>query len=233
MHAGRVARTLKGALAALAYRVNDVFPGAKSLVPKSLHRFVLLKIVGVNEQYERMLRENPERLFLQNDALPWVRDNYKRVLFVGTASYTFQHEKLFADHPDRYTTIDRNPTNKVWGSRHHIVSPLEEIDRHRPSGFFDCVVLSGVLGYRVPQHNDYGPVEREDLRKILLALGNVMRPGALLLVGWNLDDMPHSVADIGLLEPLFAYASRTPWGRRKEFPQDPHVFEFYERTKEN
>ncbi|HEY6982111.1 hypothetical protein [Reyranella sp.] len=225
----RMLGILKKLLVRLAYWVNDVFPSAKSLVPKSLHRFVLLRIVGVNEQYERMLRENPERLFLKNEALPWVRDTYERVLFVGTASYACQHEKLFADEPDRYTTIDRNPAAKVWGGKHHIVASVEEIDRHRPPGFFDCVVLSGVLGYRVPEHDDYGPVERDDLRRVIKALHDVMRPGALLLVGWNLRDMPQSLSQLGLLEPYFAPTKETPWGMRKEFPQDLHVFEFYER----
>ena len=56
----RMVGILKKLLAWLAYRVNDVFPNAESLVSKSLHRFVLL-------------RENPERLFLQNEALPWGR----------------------------------------------------------------------------------------------------------------------------------------------------------------
>ena len=219
---------VKKLLATIAYWVNAVFPGIKSIVPKWFHRFVLLRIVGVNEPYELMLRQNPERLFLADEALPWIRENFERVLFVGTAPYTYQHEKLFGENPDRYTTIDRNPTTKVWGSRNHIVAPLEEIDRHRPRGSFDCVILSGVLAYRIPEHNDYGPIEREDLSMILAALGKVMRPGALLLVGRNLDDMPRSLASQGLLEPLFVSA-KTPWGTRKEFPQNPHVFEFYER----
>ena len=216
-------------LAMMAYCVNAVFPNIKFIVPKSFHRFVLLRIVGANEPYKQMLRQNPERLFLANEALPWIRDNFERVLFVGTAPYTYQHEKQFGDNPDRYTTIDRNPATKVWGSTHHIVAPLEEIDRHRPRGSFDCVILSGVLGYRVPAHDDYGPIEPKHLSMILAALGNVMRPGALLLVGWNVDDMPQSLEGMGLLEPLFVWAAKTPWGTRKEFPQDPHVFEFYER----
>ena len=220
---------LKSVFSKLAYWVNDVFPNAKSLVPKPLHRFVLLRIVGMNDQYERMLRENPERLFLQNDALPWVSASYKQVLFVGTAVYTYQYEKLFADDPDRYTTIDRNPSTKVWGSKHHIVAPIEQINQHRPPGFFDCIVLSGVLAYRIPEHGDYGLVEQDDLRALLKVLHGVLRPGGLLLVGWNLKDMAQSLSQLGLLEPYFAPTDKTPWGARKVFPGDPHAFEFYER----
>ena len=220
---------VKSQLSRLAYWVNDRFPGLKALVPKGLHRFVLLRVVGMNDQYEQMLRQNPERLFLQNEALPWVSASYRQVLFVGTASYTYQYEKLFADDPDRYTTIDRNPSTRVWGGKHHIVASIEQIDRHRPPGFFDCVVLSGVLAYRIPAHGDYGPAKPDELQAVLKALYNVIRPGGLLLVGWNLRDMAQSLAQLGLLDPCFAPTDKTPWGPRKDFPGDPHAFEFYER----
>ena len=41
--------------------------------------------------------------------------------------------------------------------------------------------------------------------------------------------MAQSLAQLGLLEPYFVPTDKTPWGTRKEFPGDPHVFEFYER----
>lgn len=220
---------LKNLLSRSAYWVNDTFPGVKSMVPKSLHRFVLLRIVGANKGYEHMLRTNPERLFLQNEALPWVARTYREVLFVGTASYTYHYEEHFADDPDRYTTIDRMALTKVWGAKHHIVAPIEEIDRHRPPEFFDCVLLSGVLAYRIPENGDCGLIESDELRNLLRVLHGVIKPGGLLLVGWNLRDMPESLQQRGLLEPWFRPTDKTPWGARKEFPGDPHAFEFYER----
>ena len=218
----------KASLVRLAYWANGLFPKAKLLVPKSLHRFVLLRIVGVNEGYERMTRENLARLFLQNEALPWVRDNYANVLFVGTASYTYHYETLFRGDPDRYTTIDHNPGVKVWGGKHHIVASVQDIDKHRPPGFFDCIVLNGILGYKIPELGDYGIIERDELRKLIKALHVVMRPGGLLLAGWDLRDMALSAFELGLLDPYFVPTGRPPWGARKEFPGDPHVFEFYE-----
>ena len=44
-----------------------------------------------------------------DDVMPWVAAHCRKVLFVGTSSYTYQYEKLFADDPDRYTTSDRKP----------------------------------------------------------------------------------------------------------------------------
>ena len=221
--------SFKTLLAALAHGVNRAFPKAKSLLPKPLHRFVLLRLLGANEPYEKMLRENPERLFLQHEALPWVRDTYRKVLFVGTASYTHQYEEFFRDDPDRYTTIDRNPATKVWGGKHHIVASILDIDKHRPPGFFDCIVLNGILAYSIPELDDHGVIEREEIRKLVEALHKVLRPGGFLLVGWRLTDMPTSPVELGLLDPYFALTERPPWGKRKEFPGDIHVLESYER----
>ncbi len=220
---------LKQVLTRCAYWVNDTFPGVKSMIPKSLHRFVLLKVVGVNKGYEHMLRTNPERLFLEKEALPWVARSYRKVLFVGTASYTYHYERIFADDPSRYSTIDRMPLNRVWGADSHIVDSIENIDRHRPEGFFDAIVLSGVLAYRIPQHNEFGLIEEHELRPLLAALHRVIRPGGLLLVGWNQKDMPQSLHQRGLLEPLFKPFDQTPWGARKDFQGDSHAFEFYQR----
>ncbi|MBL0900912.1 MAG: hypothetical protein IBJ17_19745, partial [Reyranella sp.] len=88
---------VKRLLSKIAYWVNDTFPGVKSLVPKSVHRYVLLNVVGVNRGgYETMLRVNPERVFLQNEALPWVARTYRKALFVGTAAYTYHSAEFFA-----------------------------------------------------------------------------------------------------------------------------------------
>ncbi|MBL0899513.1 MAG: hypothetical protein IBJ17_12560, partial [Reyranella sp.] len=151
------------------------------------------------------------------------------VLFVGTASYTYQYEEFFADDPDRYHTIDRAALNKVWGSKNHIIAPIGEVDRHRPAEFFDCIMLTGVLGYADPANNEYGP-RGDELPPLLAALHRTIRPGGLLFVGWHLEDMPQSLHQLGLLGSLFKPTDRTPWGVRKDFPNQPYAFEFYERV---
>lgn len=215
----------------ILYWINDAAPWLKRMVPKRLHRFVLLKFVNINKDYDVMLRENPERQFLSNEVMPWVAANCRKVLFVGTSSYTYQYESLFADDPDRYFTIDKLASLRVWGSKHHIVAPLQEVHRHCPPAFFDAVVCNGVLFYKIPETGDHGiggtPREMDELSS---ALSAVLKPGGLMVFGWNGRDEPPNLSLSALLAPRFTPDPSLPWGPRRTFAGDAHAFEFFRRA---
>ncbi|UYN93461.1 MAG: class I SAM-dependent methyltransferase [Enhydrobacter sp.] len=217
--------SFREAVATALSRANAAFPFLKRLVPRRAIRWVVLHVMRANDGYREMLRSNPERVFLNDEAMPWVARTWRRVLFVGTAPYTYHYERLFADDAARYHTIDKNPAARIWGSNNHMLASIVEVDGLRPEGFFDCVVMNGVLSYRIPVLNDFGVEERE-LDRLAGAMHRVIRPGGLLLVGWNLRDRPES--PFPHFESRFERAS-TPWGVRREFAGDPHVFEFYTR----
>jgi SAM-dependent methyltransferase len=217
----------------LLYLINDAAPWLKRLVPRGLHRFVLLKLVNINRDYDVMLRENPERLFLSNEVMPWVAANCRKVLFVGTSSYTFQYERLFADDPDRYFTIDKLASARVWGSRHHIVALLQEVHHRCPPSFFDAIVCNGVLFYQIPETGDFGiggtPKEMDELSS---ALATVLKPGGLMVFGWNGKDEPPNLSLTTLLAGRFSSDPSLPWGVRRTFAGDTHVFEFFRRKSD-
>lgn len=218
------------AVVPLFYWLNNRFPKAKELVPRRLRRFVLLRIVDVNRGYEKLIRTDPSRLFLEHKILPWVRDNYRRVLFVGTAPYTFHYENLFKASPDDLTTIDKNPGAQVWGSRQHIVGPIQDVGQHRPPGFFDAVILNGILGYKIPELDDYGVFELDDMRNTMRVLHGVIRPGGMLVVGWKPGDLPKSPYDLGVMTPWFEPHAHPEWGKSQAFSGEvPHVYELYIR----
>jgi SAM-dependent methyltransferase len=218
-------RRLKQAASSVLHALNRRFPGAKKLMPRGLHRWVLLRVLGVGDGYAEMLQRNPERLFLGHELMPWVAAQYRRVLFVGTAPYTYQFERLFAAEPDRYETIDRTPAVRVWGARIHHVADILDIGRLVPAGHYDCIVLNGVIAYRLPEIADYG-VETRRFGDLAAALAGVLRPGGLLIVGWNGRDL--ATSPFPDFQPLFERGA-TPWGERKAFEGDPHVLEFYAR----
>jgi hypothetical protein len=190
-------------------------PLARRVLPKPIQRFVLLNLLRTNHGYAG-LYHLASRLCLQDEICPWLAQHYAHILFVGTSSYTYHYERLFA--PDQYTTIDVRPNAAVWGARDHIIAPVEEIGRHRPKGFFDCVILNGVLGFGV---NDV-----EHMRIVIEALHSALAAGGLLIVGWNTDlhDDPQR-----LLMPYFAPNTRTPWVERRSFPAETHVYDFFVR----
>ncbi len=185
---------------------------ARKLLPKKVQRSLLLAY-GANRPYAHF-PGLASRHCLETAILPWMRDRCQSVLFVGTASYTWQYERQFA--ADRYTTLDIAAGVAVWGARRHIVAPLQELTCHRPSGFFDGVVLNGVLGFGIDtpeqMHRTF-----EELRRALAARG-------LLVVGWNTDRHEDP-------ETLGLYAGFERSGERRVFPGETHVYDVLVSTR--
>lgn len=192
-------------------------PLARKLLPKWALRFLLLHVLGINRRYARMYGA-ASRLCLENELLPWLARRYHNILFVGTSSYTFHYEKLF--RRDQYTTIELQERGAVWGAANHIVAPIEEIGRHRPPGFFDCIVLNGVFGFGVD--------EVEHMRRVVEALHGALGPGGLLVVGWN-TNLHEDPEKLGLFDRHFARNTEEPWVKRRHFPPETHVYDFYVR----
>ncbi len=192
---------------------------AKRLLPKSVRRLLLLHAFHVNRRYARLLTAE-SRLCLQDEILPWMRDRFRSILFVGTASYTHHYEKLF--RRGQYTTMDVEPAGSVWGAADHIVARVQDINLHRPKGSFDCIVLNGVFGFGVD--------EIEDMRVVVRELYLALRPGGFLLVGWN-TNLHTDPEAAGVYDGLFMRSEEPPWTQRRHFPSETHVYDFYTRCE--
>jgi SAM-dependent methyltransferase len=190
---------------------------ARQLLPKQVQRS-LLSAYGVNRPYAH-LRGLASRQCLEGEILPWMRDRCRSILFVGTASYTWHYETLF--HVDQYTTLDISAGAAVWGARHHIVAPVQELGSHCPPGFFDGVILNGVLGFGI----DTEP----QMRRTFDELHRALAPGGLLAIGWNTDRHPDPEA-LGVYEGRFARAPEPRWAERRRFPPETHVYDVCQRT---
>jgi len=210
---------VKRLLARALHAINRWVPGLKYLAPKPLRRWLMLHVVDVDGAFGTLARLQSRR-FMENDLLPWLRDRYARILFVGTASYTHHYEKLFAARPGQLTTMDVNPAAAVWGAPDHIVGPIQDIGRRRPRSAFDCIVLNGVFGFGV----DDPPA----MRATIEAIHAVLEPGGLLVLGWNVDR--HADPDtLGIYDGRFAPCDALPWRRRVTFESETHVNDFYVR----
>jgi hypothetical protein len=199
--------------------INRLIPGLKDLLPKSVHRWILLHVFGAKRDAD-VVAALPSRRFMHDELLPWLREHYSRILFVGTAAYTYDYEDLFRARPGQFTTLDVNPSAAVWGASDHLVCPIQEIGRWRAKGAFDCIVMNGVLGFGV---NDPA-----DMRMVMKAVHGVLEPGGLLVVGWNVGQ--HDDPDtLGIYEPYFATCTALPWCRRVRFAGETHVNDFHVR----
>jgi SAM-dependent methyltransferase len=207
-------------LSRASYALNRLAPGLKALLPKPLHRWLLLNVVKVNAPYASF-DGLASRRFLQDALLPWMRDHCPRILFVGAAPYTHRYEKLFAGRDGCFTTMDVNPAMAVWGTADHIVAPVREILRFRLPGSFDGTILNGVFGYGVDD-----PAE---MRRTVEALHTVLKPGGLLVVGWNMD-LHADPGVLGLYDGLFMPSDASPWRQRLTFEGETHVYDLLTRS---
>ena len=212
-----MANVIKGALAPL---YSALSPLARKVLPKPVLRSVLLNLIGVKRHYADVLKY-PGRQFLEGECLPWVRQHYRRILFVGAAPYTYHYERLFRQNRDQYTTLDNHPSTAVWGGPIHIVAPIQDIASHRPPDFFDCIVFNGVFGFGID--------DPDAMREAARAMSDVLRPGGLLIVGWN-TDLHADPEELGVLPPFFVRTDQTPWGQTRRYPAELHVYDFYVKS---
>ena len=207
---------MSGRLARAGHALNRLVPGLKTLLPRPLRRWLLLKVLKVNAPYESFDRLASRR-FLEDVLLPWARDNCPRILFVGAAPYTHRYERLFAGRDGAFTTMDVNPAMAVWGTADHIVGPVQEIARLRPPGSFDAAILNGVFGYGID--------EPAEMRRAIEALHACLTPGGLLVVGWNMG-LHGDPDDLGLYNGLFTPCNALPWPPRVAFEAETHAYDF-------
>lgn len=122
----------------------------------------------------------PDRTVLEKKILPWLaaQPSMGRVLFIGCAWYTYAYRRWFP--PATYWTLDANPKKKPFGSPQHIVDSLTNLRDHFAPHSLDLIICNGVLGWGLD-----APC---DIEAAFYAVHTCLRPGGLLLLGWN--DVP-------------------------------------------
>ena len=130
-----------------------------------------------------------DRRVLECIILPFFADqpDFRCIVFVGCAHYTRSYERLFRKS-QKFITIDHSPETKSFGARHHFVAPMGDLDQLLEPASVDLVVCNGVVGW--------GLNERGDVERSFEAAFTILRPGGVLLVGWN-DEPPHNLLPPG------------------------------------
>lgn len=138
----------------------------------------------------------PDRALLKHIVFPAVLADpaRRRVLFVGVEFYTVPYLWQFRDRD--FWTIDPVAWKRKFGSpRHHIVDGVENLGHHVGPEHFDAIIVNGVV--------NYGVDTPEQAEAMFRACATAMRPGGLLVVGWNPRPGGVDLADLRALRDEF------------------------------
>ncbi|MCC8243022.1 class I SAM-dependent methyltransferase [Saccharothrix luteola] len=184
------------------------------LTPQRFHAPVVPAVAGW------AMRRVPDRRLLERRILPGIAAaRHRRVLFVGTSrvpdTRTYHLDYPWGD--TEFWTMDKDPEAAAWGGDRHWSGDICAVSERFPAGWFDCVLLNGVLGWGV----DTGPAQELALEQCR----EVLSPGGLLVVGWNTS----KCADPLRLSAVARHFERTTFAglpARCEFAETDHVLDF-------
>lgn len=168
------------------------------------------------------IRNLPDRRALADIYLPALAARGGRILWVGTRRYTSADYPVLERQGAEVWTTDIDPRAARWGrSGRHQTGDICEADLIFDDLRFDTIICNGVLGFGVDQ-----PYDQE---RALAAMAAILKPGGLLLLGWNTD----KIAD-PLELPAFRYfyttASLGAAPFRMRFDAVTHVYDLLARS---
>jgi SAM-dependent methyltransferase len=171
-------------------------------------------------------KKRADRKLLEQVIFPEIlkTQEYQHILFVGCAWYTMHYPKIFCDRD--FTTMEIMPEESQYGAPKHVVDSCENIDKHFDPNSLDVIVFNGVYGA--------GLNEMEAIDRTLRAIHQSLRPGGLLIFGWN--DLPsmapypfESLKGLHVLEPYVFPPLKTAIHAPES--KNRHRFHFYRKRQ--
>ncbi len=167
----------------------------------------------------------PDRQYWNATIMPaLLKAGFKRILFVGCGSYTRDVHQAFESQGVECWTSDIIPENAQWGNPdRHITCDIAHIRAHVPEAHFDAILFNGVMGYGVTGTH---------MKTIAPVLATILRPPALLLIGWN-KGLVEDPLTLPWVTERFRHEDAWSMPARKEFSASTHVFDlFFKETSE-
>jgi hypothetical protein len=168
-----------------------------------------------------------ERRILEETIIPYfaAREDIHKVLFVGCNPYTAHYVSLWPKK--EYWTIDIDAKQRRFGAANHIVDSVENLMNHFEVGYFNLILLNGVIGFGV---NTLAAAERT-----VNACAAALCEGGELLVGWN-QSPPYNPVEADKLEALESFQPNLfpPLGdwRFVCYGDMLHTYDFYIKGRE-
>lgn len=174
-----------------------------------------------NWVYLRYVRGMPDRVYMNDVILPALLESgFSRVLSVGCAEYTQEVPGRFEARGIECWTTDISPEEARWGHpERHLVGDVSGLAERLPASHFDAILFSGVMGYGV---------NAEHMPPIIEGFHRLLRPGGLLLAGWNVG-LAIDPLTLECVTRRFEHAPALSMPARKEIERSTHVYDLFVR----
>jgi len=128
-----------------------------------------------------------DRDILEGIIFPYLveSDEYKKIVFIGTAYYTKGYCKIFKNKV--FYTLEYDRKQAVFGCKLHIIDSFTEISSHFKESEVDVVICNGVYGY--------GLNNEQDVNRAFQSTYKVLRKGGVFIFGWS-NCKEHSPYDV-------------------------------------
>ncbi|HAL06484.1 MAG TPA: methyltransferase [Brevundimonas sp.] len=175
-----------------------------------------------NPSTVRDIRDLPDRQALAHTYLPALAARGGRILWVGCRRYTSTDYPVLESGGAEVWTTDIDPRAARWGrSGRHQTGDICQADQIFDDLRFDTIVCNGVLGFGVD-----APCDQE---RALTAMAAILKPGGLLLLGWNTDRIADPL-DLPALDHFYEPASLGAMPSRVRFDAVTHVYDVLARA---
>lgn len=144
-------------------------------------------------------------------------------LFVGMHEYTWHYPRLLKMD---FHSLDMDPEQAVYGpAGRHTIGSATNMSAFYPEASFDVVVANGLIGW--------GLNERADFERLMEQCHRVLKPGGLLILGYN-DTPEHSPFEVdiawrNLFAPMTPAIPGVTQARHAMNDSYAHVFIFGEK----
>ncbi|MBF1990011.1 methyltransferase domain-containing protein [Fischerella thermalis] len=157
----------------------------KTILPKPVVDRIqgfLAKIASSRLRGFNLHLNTPDRYVLEDVIIPYLleRKEFYKILFIGCDWFTKPYNKYFKNK--EYWTIEIDENRKKYGSKRHIIDSLLNLSNHFTNDYLDVIVYNGVFGW--------GINSREDTETSFQQCFQCLRPGGILVFGWN--DIPEA-----------------------------------------
>ncbi len=174
-----------------------------------------------NRVYLSYVRGMPDRVYMNETIIPALLESgFSRVLSVGCAEYTQEVPGRFEARGIECWTADISPEEAQWGHpERHLVCDAAGLAEQLPASDFDAILFSGVMGYGV---------NAEHMPPIMEGFHRLLRPGGLLVAGWNVG-LAVDPLTLECVTGHFEHAPALSMPARKEVESSTHVFDLFLR----